>query len=187
MATPGMWLDEERGTVANGGLLVQFYRDTKLMVFKSKEAGHPIYEGIDRVKVWQDKDNNNIFDVDESHKRRWPEQWKAYQEGREQIVSGTPLDTLFPANPEIISTLKANMIHTVEQLASVTDASQFKFALPLQQQAQRYLRSMETNALPQMESKMAEMEATIAALTAQLADPPRRGPGRPPKTEMEAA
>jgi hypothetical protein len=181
-----MWLDEERGTVANGGLLVQFYTDTKLMVFKSQQAGYPIYEAIDRVKVWQDKDNNNIFDVDESHKRRWPDLYRQFKEGKEQIMSGTPLDALFPANPEIISTLKANMIQTVEQLAAITDASQFKFALPLQQKAALFLKHRESDAMPQMEHKMAEMEETIAALQAQLAEQPRRGPGRPPKIhEME--
>lgn len=183
-ATQGMWLDEEKGAVATGGLLVQFYRDDKLMVYKSQEAGYPIYEGIDRVKVWTDKDNNNIFDVDISHKRRWPEQWRAYEEGREQLASGTPLISLFPANPEIVSTLKANMIHTVEQLAAITDGSQFKFAQPLQQKAQAFLKHREGDAMPQMESRMAEMAETISALQAQLADQPtRRGPGRPPKLQ----
>lgn len=186
MADAGMWIDEKTSApAAAGALVVQFHLDSKYMPKKSEEAGYPVYEQIERVTVWTDKDNNNIFDVNELHRRRWPAEYAAFKEGREQAVSGTPLLALFPGQPEIVDTLRAQKIHTVEMLASVTDPNQFKFAFPLAKKAQEFLGKNKANEVPQMQAQMAEMAETIRLLQEQLAEKPRRG--RPPNVKEEAA
>lgn len=186
MADAGMWIDEKTSApAAAGALVVNFHLDSKLMPFESEKAGHPVFQQIERVTVWTDKDNNNIFDVNELHKRRWPAEYAAFKEGREQMSSGTPLMALFPSQPEIVDMLKAQKIHTVEALANITDASQFQFAQPLADKARKFIDSQKADAVPQMQQQMEDMARTIAELQAQLEEKPRRG--RPPNSERTEA
>lgn len=186
MADAGMWIDEKTSAPANpGALVVQFHLDSKYMPADSEREGHPVYKQIERVTVWTDKDNNNIFDVDERHRRKWPQEYAAFKAGREQAVSGTPLNALFPGQPEMVDMLKAERVHTVEQLAGVQDPNQFKFAYTLAEKARKFLGSQKANEVPQMQAQMEQMAETIRQLQEQLAERPRRG--RPPKTEEIAA
>ncbi len=186
MADNGMWIDEKTSAPANAGaLVVQFHLDSKYMPKKSEEAGYPVFEQIERVTVWTDKDNNNIFDVNELHRRKWPAEYAAFKEGREQAVTGTPLLALFPGQPEVVDMLRAQKIHTVEKLAAITDPNAFKFAFPLVKKAQEFLGSQKANEVPQMQEHISQMAETIKRLEAQLADKPRRG--RPPKEKDIAA
>lgn len=175
----GMWIDEKTSAPANpGALVVKFHLDSKLMPHKSEHEGHPVFEQVERVTIWTDKDNSNIFDVNESHRRRWPAEYAAFKAGREQATSGTPLMALFPANPEVVDMLKAQQIHTVERLASITDGSQFKFAEPLAKKAREFLGRQKAEEMPKMQEDMAAMQRKIEELTALLANKPKRG--RPP-------
>lgn len=186
MADAGMWIDEKTSAPANAGaLVVQFHLDSKYMPKKSEEAGYPVYEQIERVTVWTDKDNNNIFDVNDLHRRKWAAEYAAFKEGREQAVVGTPLLAMFPGQPEVVDMLKAQKIHTVEKLAAITDSNQFKFAFPLAEKARQFLGKQKANEVPQMQEHMALMQRKIDELTAQLSDKPRRG--RPPKEDKEIA
>lgn len=181
MADTAIWSDMSDTPMPGKGLIVKFFRGTKRNVFKSTQQGYPEDVAVDYVRIGQVGERDDVVHevVLIGADKKWPEQWKAYQEGREQISDGMPLDTLFPGNPEIISTLKANHIHTIEQLASITDTSKFAFALPWQQKAARFLESRKADAMPAMASKMAELEATIEALKQAQANRPKRG--RPPK------
>lgn len=206
MAESANWMDME-GAQDKGGLNVQFYRGSKRDVYNSTLKGLPIDVGIDYVKVSNAGEKDNVIhEVNELHKRRWPEQWRAYQEGRLQIADGTPMDMLFPGNPEIVSSLKANNVHTIEQLAEYPDSSLTAFAPTWKQKAQQFLKGKVDNRFPELEqrakdaeARLLEMDAMIKQLMAaqgnSVADqvevanivpadpePQRRGPGRPPKT-----
>ncbi len=149
-------------------------------MINSEKEGYPLDEGVDYVKIGQVGQSDNVIHevkLINAHKR-WPEQWKAYQEGREQVADGMPLDMLFPGNPETVSTLKANHVHTIEQLAALTDGNQFKFAEPLIAKARKFVQARRADAMPAMEQKMAELMATIEALKQANEEKPRRG--RPP-------
>jgi len=210
MAESANWMDME-GAQNSGGLNVQFYRGTKRDVFNSTLQGLPLDVGIDYVKVSNAGEKDNVIhEVNELHKRRWPEQWRAYQEGRAQIADGTPMDMLFPGNPEIVSTLKANNVHTIEQLADYPDSSLTAFTPTWKAKAQQFLKGKVDNRFPELEARaqnaearLVEMEAMMKQLLASQGsvnsadqvevanivpvDPeqPRRGPGRPPKTQED--
>jgi len=213
MAESANWMDME-GAQNSGGLNVQFYRGTKRDVFNSTLQGLPLDVGIDYVKVSNAGEKDNVIhEVNELHKRRWPEQWRAYQEGRAQIADGTPMDMLFPGNPEIVSTLKANNVHTIEQLADYPDSSLTAFTPTWKAKAQQFLKGKVDNRFPELEARakqaeteLAEMKAMVQQLmAAQQAntapinvdqvevanivpvepEQPRRGPGRPPKPQED--
>ncbi len=198
MADNVIWSDME-GPTPNKGLIVQFKREAKRNVHLSNEQGYPVDEPIDRVYVWQAGEKDNvIFDVNELHKRMWPQEWAAFQQGVEQMASGTPLDALFPGNPEVVSTLRANNINTVQQLASLPDSSvAFKFAGEFRKKAEQFLQGVENNRFPALEQRNADLENQVKALMAQMQqlmdaksadteEAPRRGPGRPPKQQEVA-
>lgn len=200
MADNVIWSDMDSGPTPNKGLIVQFKRESKRNVARSNEIGYPVDDPIDRVYVWQAGEKDNvIFDVNELHKRMWPQEWAAYQNGIEQIADGTPLDALFPGSPEVVSTLKANNIHTVQQLANLPDSSAaFKFAGDFRKKAKQFLDGLENNRFPALEQRNAELEAQVRSLMEQMQqvmsnaastsddEPARRGPGRPPKQQEVA-
>lgn len=197
------WMDIEGQTT--GGLNVQFYRGTKRDVFGSIAAGYPIDVGVDYVKVSHagEKDNTIMLMSELTPKQRqdWREQMTAYKEGRTQVANGTPMDLLFPGNPEIVSTLKANNVHTIEQLANYPDSSSMQFAPTWKAKAIQFIDGKKDNRFPALEQRAKEAEAQLAAMKAQLdqliaakqapaiedeveianIEPVKRGPGRLPK------
>jgi hypothetical protein len=126
-------LDNPTGFDPNSGVVqfgrenqvfARFYRGTKRDNFASQEAGHPIEKGVDMIEIRQfgEKDST-VAEVNESHKMRFPQRWAQYEQGREQVQDGAPLDMLFPKNPEVVSTLKLNHIYTIEALAAAPDST----------------------------------------------------------------
>lgn len=196
MADQGTWMDMD-GANTQSGLFVQFYRGTKHDPIATAAQGFPVSRGVDYVKIGiAGEKDNSIFEVDEKSNtmiggtpgrvdRRWPELWRAYKDGREQSMSGTSLEVLFPGSPEVIANLKANNIYTVQQLATFPDSSEFKFALTFKQRAQQFLDGLKGNRFHELErenqntkSELAEVKAMLAQMSAQQTAPRRRG--RPP-------
>jgi hypothetical protein len=106
-------------------LFVEFYRKAVFNKSKSDEAGRPVYDEEDfvRITVPGDKYTNSDQKVNEAHKHRFPRQWQAYQAGMEQAQSGTPLEVWPQMTVGMVATLKAMKITTVEQLAELSDAN----------------------------------------------------------------
>lgn len=132
MDMPGLSLPTNFAPVTqqgwNGGneqtVFPRFYQYLKPQYAASQEAGTPISKAIDMVEIHQAGEVDYVKEeVNETHKRRWPQHWAAYKEGREQIASGTPLEMLFPANPEVVADLKRFNIHTIQALVAVPDSA----------------------------------------------------------------
>lgn len=164
---------------AENQMLAIFYRGTKRDNFSSQEAGYPIEKGVDMVEIRQfgEKDSTKR-EVTPQDKQRWANQWAAYQAGREQITDGTPLDLLFPKNPEVVATLKANSIHTIQALAAIPDSSNFQFAGELKKKAQTFIDGIDKGKgfhvlekkLEDAEMRNLELEDRLKALEAKLAE-----------------
>lgn len=122
------------------------------------------------------------------------DQLKAFKEGREGTEAmGTPLEQYPKIDVAMAATLRANGVHTLEQLKAVPD-SQLGDLGPqsriLRDNVIAYLDSMTgTSALKarndEMAKQLAAMQAQIAELTAAHADKPKRG--RRPNAEKVAA
>lgn len=61
--------------------------------------------------------------VQDSDKVRWPNHWKAYQDGEQSKATGFPLEQWPQVDQAMIRELNHKHIYTVEQLASVSDTN----------------------------------------------------------------
>ena len=100
--------------------------------------------------------------------------YEAYKAGREHTVDGTPLAAWNAVTPEQAEVLRIRGVHTVEQLAGLTDAHVQRFGIPglrgLADMAGVYLKSADaTRATAQIDDLKAEndtLKEQLAELTA---------------------
>ena len=167
----------------------------------TKKTGSVVFEDVEYVEMRVPGDKLNIVEtrVDDNHRKRWPQYYKAFVEKREQRPEGFPLSAWALATPALISTLAAVNCYTVEQLAGMPETSlpRMHGLLKVQQQAREFLQSKEDaqvisqlqHAKSEMEDRLASQNETIQALKARLAvlesaqpaPEVKRGPGRPRK------
>lgn len=157
----------------------KFYRGEKPDPIASRDAGVPINKSVDMVMIFQagEKDYQRE-EVNDLHKQRWPNQWASYQQGVEQMQSGTPLAILFPANPEVISELARVNVFSVQALANVPDSSGavIPYLTTWKKKAAEFLKNAESGKgfheaekrAEAAELKAMELEDTIAKLEARL-------------------
>lgn len=171
-----------------------FYRGTKRDNFASQENGFPIEKGVDMVEIRQVGERDSLRrEVTDTDKARWPQRWAAYQQNRQQVQEGTPLDLLFPKNPEVVATLKANNIHTIQALDVVPDSVTLPFIGEHKAKARMFLEGIDKGKgfhalekkLEDAEFRNLELEDRLKALEARLAtiDDDKRGSGRPRKSD----
>lgn len=157
-------------------LIVGFYKKSVLNAARSRAEGKPVHEGKDFVKIQHPGETLNIVDrpVMENDQQRWPRQWHLFQQGVRQLPDGVPLSLLFPAKPEIESTLRGYNIHTVEQLAGLSAQGISTVGMGAQDwvnAAQRYMeRANKGVNHHQFEKALAEKDQQIAMLTRQVAE-----------------
>jgi hypothetical protein len=108
---------------ADNRKIVKFVRRSVHLAHQSEVEGRPIFEGRDFVRIQDPGDPLMIIDreVNRDDPYRWPRHWEMYQAGLEQEAVGTPVATLFPANPETVDMLRALKITTAEQLAGLSE------------------------------------------------------------------
>lgn len=174
-----------------------FYMEKQLQVRASELAGRTIYREYEAAKFIIPGDNTfeHREEVTEDHKRRWPQQYAAFKAGLEQ-TNGMPLDSWYKiANrPGLIEEMRALKIRSVEDLAGLSDdfATRTGWGLEWRKFAKEEIsrrasqeQVIEANAgltakLAEMEKKMAEMAAALAAAPAEK---PKGKGGRPRKTD----
>lgn len=165
--------------VANSGpddnqLMVGFYKRSILNRAKSAEAGVPIHESRDYVKIQHPGESLNVVDreVTPADKARWPNKWAQYQAGVNQIPDGIPINLLFPTKPEIETTLRGYNIHTVEQLANLSAHGIGTIGMGAQDwvnAAKKYMERAEKGVdHHQFETAMAQKDQEIATLKRQV-------------------
>lgn len=180
---------------AENQMLAIFYRGTKRDNFASQQNGYPIEKGVDMLEIRQfgEKDSTKR-EVTPADQIRFPQQWAAYKANREQVQDGTPLDLLFPKNPEVVSTLKANNVHTIQALAAVPDSSSLPFIGEHRAKAKTFIEGIDKGKgfhalekqLEDAQFRNLELEDRIKALEAKLLSDDsdeKRGPGRPRKQD----
>lgn len=185
-------------------LAVLFYNRAVPNEVRSREQGTPVYEPRDYVKIFHPGEKDVIDrPAKEADKLRFARQWAAYQQRRDQVAEGTPLEHLFPGNPEIVAQLRAVHVHTVQQLASLSDtaAGGIPFGGALRDKAKTFLDGAERakgyhvleKQLEEERAKNRELGERLAALEERFAEAdegdgetPRRGgwpKGKPRKPQ----
>jgi hypothetical protein len=123
------------------------------------------------------------------------EAWKSNQDLPE---TGTPLAAWNHLTPQQAEILRVNGIRSVEDCSLLSDSHINRIPIPnlrsIIEAAKKFLDHKDIN---RFDAEMKAKDDTIAALTqrvdqlaemvANQGDPPKRGPGRPPKSEQAAA
>lgn len=101
-----------------------FFTEAVKMEFKSKQAGRPVFEDREFVRIIIPGDRRSMVvePVNDDHKARWPREYEAFKAGQEAPVDGTPLADWPQIGRARVEELAYFHIRTVEQLAAVNDA-----------------------------------------------------------------
>lgn len=188
------------GTVSFGTddkLYVRFFDHPVLAGAESQREGRPIYKSVPFVRIIQPGERDRIErPVKESDKHRFPKQWAHYQQGREPIPDGTPIDVLFPNQPELPAMLRHVQVHTIEQLAALSDTGLQGIGMgarDLQSRARKFLEAAKDisgthqiqRELDAARDEIRQLRQLVQALQNATDDEdnpaPRRRRGRPPK------
>lgn len=160
---------------ADKNLAVRFF----VLPMKDEEAsakeGRPIFKDVVHVEIRVRGDRNNIVHqpVDENIKRRFPEAWRAYQQGEELVNQGTPLAEWPSMSKSMVEEMKYFGFYTVEHIANARDdvISRFPGLRSIQQKAKAFLELAAGNApLERLHAELEKRDSTIAAQKAQMED-----------------
>ena len=165
-------------------LFVKFSRRPVLNPHKSTEAGRAIFDEKDFITIWTPGSQLTVIDTpitDGFYLQRFGDRYKQWLAGVEEASSGTPLD-LFPflANKVgLVAELKAMHIHTVEQLATLSDAGTSKLmgGMELREKASKWLAKSSSDAADaekeQLKAQLAQLqEQMIKLMSAKAGDKP---------------
>lgn len=170
-----------------------FYFKAKQHKAKSVQEGRPIFRQLPYVKILIPGDSRNIVDrpVNDTDKKRWPREWRSFEERQENVEEGTPIQEWPFLNVAQVAEFTAMNIRTVEQLANLSDTGLDRIgtgARALQARAKSFLKPAAENEVAQREEKQA-MLRRISELEAKLEQalhiaPPKRKRGRPRKNPL---
>lgn len=152
----------------------RFHLQAVLNGFKTEQEGRQIFEDKEFVQIFTPGQARSVPNepVNDEHKRRWPEHYRAFKEGLELACEGTPIEHWPQSTPAMVANLKVLHIKTVEQLAAVSDAGLQQMGLgarELRQKAQDYLDNASSSAPLERERALrAAAEEQSALLQAQL-------------------
>lgn len=192
---------------SENGALVQFVRDAVQNNYKSSQAGRPVFDEFDFVRIQTPGDTRTSVyrKATDKDKERFPKAWNAYQQGLEAPEEGTPITQWPQVSAAQARELAHVHVRTVESLAALSDSSIQRMGpgyQQLRQQARHYLESAKNNAnatavareneelreqIRLLKEQMEAMEAQKKADDDKDADdesdgePTKRGPGRPRK------
>lgn len=199
------WTDD-LGDKPKHGNIVYFYDVPKQDGKASKDAGRPIFRNKTFIHISTPGDANVVIErpLRERDVEDFPREWHRYQQKQAQVVEGTPLEEWPKMNRLQVAELKALNIHTVEQLASLSEANSTKLMgfHELKKNAMAFLQVAKEGAdlekrtaeNAELKARLAEKDEQIGALEGKMAalerlvaerlvstDQPRRKAGRPRK------
>lgn len=165
-----------------------FYTHQKYQPAVPGVRPEPMSVPVEMVEIRQVGEKDTVkLEVTDVEKRRWPTQYAAFKAGREQAMSGTPIEHLYPVNPEIATELKRFNIHTIEGLAEAPDSSGsiVPFLTDRKRQASEWLaKNRKAGGFDELSQENAALKARLEALEALVGE--KRGPGRPKKVQEAA-
>jgi hypothetical protein len=193
---------------------VEFFQYAVFSPARTAEEGRKVYENRDYVKVTQPGGRSAFVgevkddpDTNEPSKfiLQYPKQWAQYKAKQEQIGDGMPLDEWTALSTAEVFTMKAEHIHTVDQLAMLNDGDVSRLGMGFEgyrKKAKLYLENIKSKA--PMEKVMSELanererhEATEQLMRQEIEslkelintkrdeEPSRNRGGRPRKDETE--
>lgn len=164
----------------NEGVHASFYLEVSKDQKASIEHGRPIFREYEFIRVTVAGDNTSVMarPATEMDKRRYAPEYKAFRARETPKIVGFPLSEWPGILRSQVEELKFYNVHTVEDLAAVSDVNGQKFPmfLTLREKARKYLEELEKAApmekvreeLEARDAKIATLEETVANLVKKL-------------------
>lgn len=177
MATPeidfAMNFDQDQQQEADKKLFVVFYRDAVQNHSKTLEAGRPMFDDVDMIRIHTPGSRDTVVSVaDWGYQQRFSRQWEQYKRGVDQTTTGTPLDVVPWLTKAQVAELAAVNIKSVEQLAGMPDnvAQKFMNHHELKRQATNFLDAAKGAApMLQMQEQLRSRDEEIELLKKGMA------------------
>ena len=157
--------------------IAQFFTEPLKMEFKSKEAGRPIFEDREYVRIIIPGDRRSMVvePVNDEHKGRWPTEYAAFVAGKEAPLEGTSLADWPQIGRSQVEELAYFNIRTIEQMAAVTDGQLQNLGMgsrELRERAKLFLEvsSKGTAPLSKLLSENERLNAEVLRLTTELTE-----------------
>lgn len=133
----------------------------------SAAAGRPIFVAHERVQIIQPGNPNSpVLACTDEYRMRWPDQYKAFRAGHEQVTEGMPLEQWPVLTRTQVLEMKAIGLHSVEQCAGLSDLAVQKIGmggLRIRELANAYLDDAHAMASTTLAIDRAERAETRAA------------------------
>lgn len=163
---------------ANRSQYVEFYAEAKLDKIKTQAAGgKPVYEDKDYIRIISPgaRDSEFCRPVQPKDIQAYPEKWEAYKSNEVQVEEGLPLDKWAYLTQAQVKTIKARNVHTVEQLANLTDSASKTLGLngtEIRRAAQEYLSSADDkmDEINRLKADKNKQDVQIKELTDQVGE-----------------
>ena len=156
-------------------LHVTFHRFSERNGVAAIAAGKPAFVAKDYVRIFRPAEYKlHVLDREatEEDKHRFPRHWAAYQASMEQVPDGYPIVFLFPHDPDVVDRLKASRVHTVEQLAGISDGAGPALGLGWRDLVEKARDYMETapdrDRAAAADERFEQQQATIEMLKREL-------------------
>ncbi len=177
------------------GLYAEFHLHPVLQAEQSRNEGREIYKDEVYIKIQIKGQKNQIRDrkMKPEDKTDFPNAWEIWTNKEQASKVGTPITAIPGVGPSLELELKILGVHTVEDLAALTDAGcqNIRGGYMFRQRAIAYLAAVAIKPEPVKEPAQ-PMEAPVDTETlknmpgvVQRTDAPRRR-GRPPKAKAVA-
>ena len=150
-------------------LFSQFYMRAVKHDARSEAEGRPIFEDKPYVKIYIPGDKTSVVDkeVTDEHKQRWPKRWDEFEKNMQVSPEGTPLEEWPQLKTSQVHEFKAMHVHTVEQLAGMSDgnAQRFMGGFELKRKAETFLKlAKDTAEAQRLSVANAELESRLKAM-----------------------
>jgi hypothetical protein len=154
-------------------LFVQFFMLAVRNEIKSIEAGRPIFDDKEYVRIITPGNTKSVLEVpvQEEHRSRFASRYERWKKGQGEALTGTPLEMWPQMTVSQVAELKALNIHTVEQLASLSDgnAQQIMGNNSLRAKAKLFLDAAAGEAVnTKMTAELEKRDDEIALLRKQV-------------------
>jgi len=170
--------------MSDKGVYAVFSIEPVHMEFKSNEAGRPIYEDREFVRIFVAGDSKSeVFrQVEPGDKERFREEYRRFKEDASEDAQlvGTPLSAWTAMSRSTVAEFVAMKVRTVEQLADMSDTALQAFGmggLEWRNKARAWLISAEDGkAAVALQAAIDSRDAEIAMLKQQIEDLAARVP-----------
>jgi hypothetical protein len=152
-----------------------FFTEAVKMEFKSKQAGRPVFEDREMVRIIIPGDRRSMVVeiVNDEHRQRWPKEYEAFTAGQEAPLDGTALADWPQISRARVEELAFFHIRTVEQLAALGDDKLQNLGMGAREERERAKVFLDvakngTAPLSRLLSRVEQAEADVARLTRDL-------------------